>query len=333
IARLLDDDANLTRTGFTFGTPAYMAPEQAMGRKALIGPRTDLYAVGATMFTMLTGDYVQDADNAQALLVKIATQPARSLADLRPDSSIDLVHLVDRATMMHVEDRWPSAEAMLARVRMAMRERRLDGSRRHISSRISAMILPGLDGVAHDPDAATYGALETAGEVEEDPFALDRESGVDRTSVIRGRHTIPQVSSTDQAPPLSTLTTLTTTTRRSLVSVRRPRRFWAFAAAAAVVLVGGSIAWKRGAIDDAPPARTAAQTTEATTKVAIETTAAAVSPPIAVAEGLQKKQPEIAVAEPASTASTQIAPQVAPIASPKPPTSAKPIRRPIDVGY
>jgi hypothetical protein len=45
--------------------------------------------------------------------------------------------------MMHVEDRWATAEAMLAQVRRVMHERGLHASRRHISSRVSAMVLPG----------------------------------------------------------------------------------------------------------------------------------------------------------------------------------------------
>ncbi|MBN8610853.1 MAG: protein kinase [Deltaproteobacteria bacterium] len=84
-----------TRTGTTVGTPYYMAPEQAQGRKE-IDLRADVYALGVMGFRMLTGHHPFDDESYPMLVVKICTEPPPSIATWREDVPAELELLLDR---------------------------------------------------------------------------------------------------------------------------------------------------------------------------------------------------------------------------------------------
>jgi serine/threonine-protein kinase len=121
IARLRDVAGGVaaTQTGALMGTPAFLPPEQAMGRNQQIDAQTDLWAVGATLFTLLSGQYVHVAESPAQMVVFAATQRARSLAEAAPNIPPAVVQLVDRALLFDKEGRWASAEQMQTAVREA----------------------------------------------------------------------------------------------------------------------------------------------------------------------------------------------------------------------
>jgi serine/threonine-protein kinase len=114
VARLRDASglASSTTSGQALGTPAFMPPEQALGKATLVDEKSDVWSVGATMFALLSGSIVHEAETVQELLVFAATKPARSLAAARRDAPAALVAVVDRALAMDKAERWPSAGAM-----------------------------------------------------------------------------------------------------------------------------------------------------------------------------------------------------------------------------
>jgi serine/threonine-protein kinase len=120
VARLRDaDGAQATHSGLALGTPAFMAPEQALGRSEEIDGRTDLWAVGATMLSLLTGRCVHEGSSAQEQMVLAATRPAASLATLDPETPAEVVALVDKALAFARGDRWQHASEMRDAVREA----------------------------------------------------------------------------------------------------------------------------------------------------------------------------------------------------------------------
>jgi serine/threonine-protein kinase len=124
VARLRGEAAGVltTSTGMTLGTPAFMAPEQALGRVAEIDGQSDLWAVGATMFGLITGRVVHDAQSAQEQMVLAATKPPRSLAEVDAEVPKSVVAIVDKALAFAKSDRWANAATMRNAVRVAHAE-------------------------------------------------------------------------------------------------------------------------------------------------------------------------------------------------------------------
>jgi eukaryotic-like serine/threonine-protein kinase len=77
-----DATRDLTRTGYTAGTPQYMAPEQARG--GLVASASDVYAFGAVLFRTLSGRAPFEADNDQGILYQHVYEKAPSLEQLNP---------------------------------------------------------------------------------------------------------------------------------------------------------------------------------------------------------------------------------------------------------
>jgi serine/threonine-protein kinase len=118
IARLRETDtaADATRSTSMLGTPAFMAPEQARSRWDWVDARTDLWAVGATMFTLLTGQFVHEAGTMTEILVAAATQRPRPIRSVAPEVPESMAAVIDRALAFEQDQRWPDARSMQAAI-------------------------------------------------------------------------------------------------------------------------------------------------------------------------------------------------------------------------
>ncbi len=74
--------SRLTETGMSLGTPTYMSPEQAMGQREITA-RSDIYALGAMTYEMLTGEPPFSGPTAQAIVAKVLTEEPRPLIPRR----------------------------------------------------------------------------------------------------------------------------------------------------------------------------------------------------------------------------------------------------------
>jgi tetratricopeptide (TPR) repeat protein/predicted Ser/Thr protein kinase len=108
----LADLERLTRTGQMLGTPSYMSPEQANGEVHRIGPKTDVYGLGATLFALTTGEAPFTGPNFLQIIQRVLEQPASAPSTLNDaiDPEFDAICL--KCLEKDPDDRYRSAGAL-----------------------------------------------------------------------------------------------------------------------------------------------------------------------------------------------------------------------------
>jgi len=112
LAKQTGSDASLTRSGMLVGTPAYMSPEQAGGRRNLIGPASDVYSLGCVLYFALTGRSPFVSDSPMETVMLVVEQDPVAPRTLRPKLDRDLEMIVIRCLQKPIDLRYQSGEAL-----------------------------------------------------------------------------------------------------------------------------------------------------------------------------------------------------------------------------
>ncbi len=115
IAKATDSSGqeNITRQGLAVGTPHYMAPEQFRPKLGAVGPQSDVYAVGAMLYHLVSGKTPFEAESAHQVLIKAATQEAAPLVGTKTPSDevidADLAAIIRLAMVKEPIKRYPAS--------------------------------------------------------------------------------------------------------------------------------------------------------------------------------------------------------------------------------
>jgi serine/threonine-protein kinase len=155
LAKRVEDGHSLTRTGAVLGTPSYMAPEQAAGSRGAIGPATDVYALGAILYQMLTGRPPFQAATPvdTVLLVLEQDPPPPRVVNPRADRDLEMIAL--RALQKPPELRYPSAAALAADLRAYLAGEPIEARSGHFSQVVSRLFRE----THHAPVLESWGLL------------------------------------------------------------------------------------------------------------------------------------------------------------------------------
>ncbi len=159
---------NATEPGALMGSPSYMSPEQ-FSSASTVDVRSDIWAVGATLFELLTGESAFTGSSLAQIYAAVVHEPLSPIRALRPEISEGLAHVVERCLAKDPADRYQNVGELAAAL-----EDQLPASYSGRAQRIGRVVgMSGLGGSAFDKAGEVSSSPPVAGTV---PIALVRRS-------------------------------------------------------------------------------------------------------------------------------------------------------------
>ncbi|MGH7145054.1 MAG: serine/threonine protein kinase [Planctomycetota bacterium] len=109
----------ITKTGITMGTPSYLSPEQARGDKE-IDIRSDIFALGATLYEMITGKTPFEGETPAITMMKVINDTVISPRDIDKSISVNTCHVIEKMMARDPNDRYSEPLEMLVDVRLVL---------------------------------------------------------------------------------------------------------------------------------------------------------------------------------------------------------------------
>jgi serine/threonine protein kinase len=128
-----DLDERLTTTGQVLGTPAYMSPEQASGRRREIGESTDIYALGAILYAMLTGHPPFQAESPVEVILQVLENDPPPPRRLNPSVPRELEAICLKCLEKSAQHRYATAQELVADLERFLRREPPEAGQRSIA--------------------------------------------------------------------------------------------------------------------------------------------------------------------------------------------------------
>ena len=221
--------AAVTATGALIGTPAYMSPEQAMGRPG--DERADIYSLGVMLFQMVTGKLPFDADTPLAVVMKHVNEAVPLPVSFNPDVPFRLQEVILKALEKDPERRYQSADEMIAALQRARSLSGEIGAKAYDASASSSVPTQLIQTADFDTTSGGIGASATTVAPPE----------TDRTAIVSDQTAVALGSDTG-----------------TTIAPDKPRSPWLYVAAGliAVLIIGGIIMFNNGGRDGSQPSPT-----------------------------------------------------------------------------
>ncbi len=114
LARTIDADSQLTRSGQLIGTPQYVSPEAANGDVAVMGPRSDVFGLGGILYWALTGRPPFEGSSVLEIISRVFNEDPEPARSIDPTVHIDLETIAARCLEKRPEQRYGSADEVAA---------------------------------------------------------------------------------------------------------------------------------------------------------------------------------------------------------------------------